>query len=409
MRRRFFCLATLAAGLMPFLAHAQQDGRPARGNVQAIAIDPPSSGTSTIHVVAGNRIFESANKGSTWTATANSGLTGRGTISGFPLAIDPHNSATIYAGTNGGIFKTSDDGANWAAINSGLPGRKISCAAPPRAPGPDTNALAIAIDPSNSATIYAVVSSATVGAASGLGSIFKSTDGGANWASASSGLTNTFAETLAIDPTNPSTLYAGTVPGGIFKSTDGGASWNSVNFTTVSTDISALVVDPVKAGTIYAVARNTVIQRSCPKGVSFQGTDSGIFKTTNGGESWVAVNSGLPTFTDIISSALAIDPVNSNILYTALIGTGTAGVFKTTDGGANWVAASSGLTFDPSLGPLGPAVLAVDPANPATVFAGTFGAGVFKTTDSAASWSDITSNLTAADVGSLIVNPGNGK
>lgn len=420
MRRRLFGLATLAAGLMSVLAHAQQGGGPPGGGLTpTVVFDPASAGTGALYALAGGRIFKSTNQGATWTANAKAGL-GLTNLSGMlqtvpvgRLAIDPNNSATIYAGSGGGgVFKTSDAGGTWTPVNSGLPGFRSSCAAAPGPPGFDTHVLAIVIDPSNSATVYAVVSSRTFPFGFGLGKgggVFKSTDGGGSWTPANSGLTN--VEALAIDPTNPNTLYAGTVPGGIFKSIDGGASWNSVNFTIASTDITELVVDPVNSGTVYAVARNHVFQKSCSGIVN--GTDSGIFKTTDGGGSWVAMNSGLPTFAGfglpnaIIINSLAIDPVNSNNLYTAASGDSAQGVFKSTDGGANWAAASSGLTDDPSLGPLLTAALTVDPSNPATVFAGTRGGSVFKTTDGAASWTDTTSNLTAASVASLLVNPSN--
>jgi photosystem II stability/assembly factor-like uncharacterized protein len=61
------------------------------------------------------------------------------------------------------------------------------------------------------------------------GGVFKSTDGGTNWSAANTGLTNKRVRALAIDPTAPNTLYAGTYGGGVFKSTDGGTSWSSAN------------------------------------------------------------------------------------------------------------------------------------------------------------------------------------
>src|SRR5512139_2694471 len=73
---------------------------------------------------------------------------------------------------------------------------------------------ALAIDPSNPATLYGATG----------GGVFKSTDSGATWAAASTGLTNLNVSALAINPTNPATLYAGT-GGGVFKSTDSGATW----------------------------------------------------------------------------------------------------------------------------------------------------------------------------------------
>src|ERR1700740_1992849 len=115
---------------------------------------------------------------------------------------------------------------------------------------------------------------------------------------------------LALDPTTPTTLYAGT-DGGVFKSTTGGSSWSPVNTGLPSnTYVYALAIDPTTPTTLYAAMK-------------------GVFKSTNGGSSWSAVNAGLPS-TPIF--ALALDPTTPTTLYA---GTG-GGVFKSTNGGNSW-------------------------------------------------------------------------
>jgi photosystem II stability/assembly factor-like uncharacterized protein len=251
-----------------------------------------------------------------------------------------------------------------------------------------TSVLALVIDPSNTATIYSIVASAVAGVAS-LGRIYKSTDGGASWVPSNTGLegctlfpsdpctpsikglNDTFVFSLAIDPIHPTTLYAGTVPGGVFKSINSGASWSSVNFTAASTDIEILATDPVNSGTVYAVAKNDTIRMAPrPHGkIWIAGGNSGIFKTTNGGQTWIAVDSGLPTYTNtftppgsIIVQSFAIDPSNPSTLYSGVVGNSTMGVFKSTDGGASWTAANIDLT---------PQALAIDPTDTSTLYAGT--------------------------------------
>ena len=108
---------------------------------------------------------------------------------------------------------------------------------------------------------------------------------------------------LAIDPTNPSTLYAGTWGGGVFKSTNGGAAWSAVNTGLTGIYVYALAIDPATPGTLYA------------------GTYGGVFKSTNGGAAWSAVNTGLTT---PLVNALAIEPTTPGMLYA---GTGGGGVF----------------------------------------------------------------------------------
>ena len=164
----------------------------------------------------------------------------------------------------------------------------------------------------------------------------------------SNGLEGGVVYALAIDPATPATLYAGTLGGGVFKSTNGGANWSAVNAGLTNTDVRTLAIDPATPATLYA------------------GTWCvGVFKSTNGGANWSAVNAGL-TATAVY--ALAIDPVTPATLYagTQVIG----GVFKSTNGGANWSAVNTGLTAT------GVYALAIDPATPTTLYAGTNDRGV---------------------------------
>src|SRR5438105_5467047 len=115
---------------------------------------------------------------------------------------------------------------------------------------------------------------------------------------------------LAIDPMTPGVLYAA-AGGGVFKSTNGGASWSAVNTGLPNSSyVSVLAIDPQTPATLYA------------------GTYRGIFKSTDGGGSWSAVNTGLPNFS--LVQALAIDPQTPATLYAGTMGDG---VFKSTNGG----------------------------------------------------------------------------
>ena len=98
---------------------------------------------------------------------------------------------------------------------------------------------------------------------------------------------------LAIDPGTPDTLYAGTY-GGVYKSTDGGGNWNAVNDGLYAERVYALTIDPDTPDTLYA------------------GTDRGPHKSTDGGESWSAAYDGM---SPILVNALAIDPDNAWVYY----------------------------------------------------------------------------------------------
>jgi len=131
---------------------------------------------------------------------------------------------------------------------------------------------------------------------------------GANWRAI--GLTNRYVRALAIDPQRPTTLYAGT-DGGVYKSTDGGASWRAINTTGLTNrNVWALAIDPQTPTTLYAGTRG-----------------GGVYKSTDGGARWQAINTGL---TNLEVRALAIDPQTPTTLYagTGSVVTGSGGVFR---------------------------------------------------------------------------------
>ncbi len=257
-----------------------------------------------------------------------------GTVNG--VAVDPLTPSTVYAGTNGGVFKSTDGGAHW--LLTGLTGVSV---------GP------LAVDPHTPSTLYAGALSASGG------DIFKSTDGGGTW---STGQGGRFVFSLAVDPNTPTTIFAGAI-GGVWKSTDAGGTWTPSFYP--QSNALAVAIDPATPSTVYTSLRD--------------GFDpyNGMFKTTNGGATWTPINS------TIRSSALAIDPINSAIVY--------AGNSKSTDGGASWSAMTG-------LGTLSPSALVIDPSNTAAVYAGTT-AGVLKSIDAGASWAATTLTESVGGVG----------
>ena len=250
-------------------------------------------------------VFKSPNGGAGWTALSF-GLNGVQS-----LAIDSSSPATIYAGptvnmvgflSGGGVIKSTDGGATWNAANTGLP--TISG----MAHGTTTSTFAgingFAIDPSNPATVYCAPGSR----------VFKTTDAGGSWSAADAGLpVSSTVLSLAVDPTNSTTVYAGASVGTVSESLDGGGSWNGLNANLPNVRIQALAVDPSDSSTLYA------------------GTDvSGVFISHDGGANWAQANSGL---TNLSVLSLALNPSVPTTIYA---GTNGDGVFKSTDGGATW-------------------------------------------------------------------------
>jgi hypothetical protein len=155
--------------------------------------------------------------------------------------------------------------------------------------------------------------------------LFKSIDGGAKWNNDNYGLNygiNSNITGLIVHPTQPSTIYAGTLSG-VFKSTNGGRTWSPINNGLDSPRVTTLLMDPSTPSTLYAATQ------------VFDQFNFGVYKSTDGGNTWNLRKNGMGNG-NIVS--LAIDPVTPNTLYAGTTtGTQSGGqVFKTTDGADNW-------------------------------------------------------------------------
>lgn len=218
------------------------------------------------------------------------------------------------------------------------------------------------------------------------GGIWKSTDSGENWHCVSDGFLNTSSVgALAIDPTNPDVVYAGTgerdirgdisIGDGVYKSTDAGKSWTHIGLKECDT-ISRIVVDPKNPQNIYVAAFGHVyVKRNLDTGKVTADPNRGVYKSTDGGQTWTRV-----LYRNEVSGAvdLCIDPSDPQTLYAALweawrtpymlnSGGPGSGLFKTTDGGKNWTE----ITRAPGLpsGMVGKIGVSVSPVNPKRVWA----------------------------------------
>jgi photosystem II stability/assembly factor-like uncharacterized protein len=121
---------------------------------------------------------------------------------------------------------------------------------PASAQGP-REITALVIDPSTPTTLYAGTRSAENWSGSTDGSVYKSTDAGQSWTLVNSGMGVVHIRALAIDPKNPATVYAGTRDRGIFKTINGGQNWEPFNAGLTSLLVQALIVDPINSAVVY--------------------------------------------------------------------------------------------------------------------------------------------------------------
>jgi RHS repeat-associated protein len=196
-----------------------------------------------------------------------------------------------------------------------------------------------------------IVDSNTAYAGTWSDGALKSSDGGASWTPINNGLIANDVYALMADPTAPDHLFAGTEMG-LFVSDDGGASWSRPTGTLSGSVVSELtfVGDILMAVTDLGLyrsdndgaswstptadlppARINVLLAGSPAGTVYAGTALGVHKSTDHGDTWTLVGTGL---TDRDVHALAIDPSDANHM---VAGT-TDGLFVSTDGGDTWVA-----------------------------------------------------------------------
>jgi photosystem II stability/assembly factor-like uncharacterized protein len=185
--------------------------------------------------------------------------------------------------------------------------------------------------------------------------VYKSTDGGETWRAI--GLPGQRILTLAVDPTTPTTLYAGVREGGVQRSDDGGATWRAVGLPGRS--VRALAIHPVEPATLFA-------------GTNDNG-DNALFRSTDGGATWSeSVRTGYGGIT-----AVVIDPNAPETVYAA---NENGKILRSTDGGATWSREKGSPLFSSSL------LLVTDPAQPPAIYVGTSISGVRRLAIDKARW-----------------------
>ncbi len=320
------------------------------GRVSALAVDPRNSNVVYLGGAQGG-VWKTTDGGQTWTPLTDT----QASLAVGSIALDPSNPVVVYVGTGeenfsgdsyygAGILKSTDAGATWTQIPGPFAGPFSATSIPSAAHIGD-----LAVHPTNGQIILAAVGNVLPGTKRG---VYRSVDGGQTWTQTlnTSGASVTG---VVFDPTNGNNAFAVAILRGFYKSTDAGQTWNLANGTgsnvLPSTNVGriALAIDPSNPTTLYA-------------GIANQ-TDStllGLFKTTDAGNNWTQLTTTPPYCAPTGGNAqcnydnvVRVDPVNSNVIYVGGSGRGvgvgvllTSTLFRSLDGGTKWLDISTGAT-----------------------------------------------------------------
>ncbi|MGA9257413.1 MAG: glycoside hydrolase, partial [Candidatus Sulfotelmatobacter sp.] len=240
----------------------------------------------------------------------------------------PSQPNVFYMGqVNGGVWKSDDYGRTWTPIFDHESTQSIG---------------AIAVAPSNPDIIYVASGEGLHRPDLSVGNgIYKSTDAGKTWTHL--GLRDgQQIPALAIDPRDPNRVFAAVLghpygpndERGLFRSTDGGQTWQKIIYKDENTGASDVEIDASNPDVIYA-SMWEVREGPWEDNNEVNGTGGGLFKSTDGGNTWHPLSNGLPK--DLSQIYVAIAPTDPRRLY-ATLGTasGALGVYRSDNAGENW-------------------------------------------------------------------------
>jgi hypothetical protein len=298
-------------------------------SISAVALDPSGNiyvtGTTTSFDLPLLNPFQPANTGTQLVMSVNSGASWSAVSNPFPNET-PLQGLTLAADpTNArNVYVASAA----TVCRSADAGQHFQCSALPGVTS-QTAVTALAVDPHQPSTLYA--------SASAGGGVFKSIDSGVSWTNASSGLPNGFADSLTLDPFHDNVIYTWVGAGG-YVSQNGGASWAPSTLpwpsnTSVGGPAIGFTFDPVTPGIVY--------------GPGFAANKFTIQKSVDAGQTW----SPLATpFTNVC--CVVAGPATAGTLYAVTSNPNT--LWKSLDGGATWnssplpAGATGPLTIDPN-------------------------------------------------------------
>jgi photosystem II stability/assembly factor-like uncharacterized protein len=369
----------------------------------------------------------STDDGLTW-HQSNTGIETVGGASGdaipiFSLTVDPHNPQILWAGTDmsGRIYKSTDSGSTWEAKDQGVI----------REHNILLSFRGFTVDPTSSETVYAMGELQRPGNnvwGLGVGGVvYKTTNGGESWTRIWHGpIPASLARYMWINPDDPQVLYVSTgifdrgAVGevdiestsdpfgglGVLKSIDGGQTWevlgkeNGLDFLY----IGSLFMHPEDPDTLFAAAGHVAPELAYQQWEAEGHSPMGIYRTTDGGESWTQVLEASEARAQAFS-AIEICPGAPEIMYAG----SDAAIYYSDDGGDTWTR----TTPDPfTWGPPGvragwPIDLQCDPEDTNRIFANNYSGGNFLSKDGGKTWVTASDGYSGAQIIGIAVDPFN--
>jgi photosystem II stability/assembly factor-like uncharacterized protein len=239
----------------------------------------------------------------------------------------PGEPSHFYFGAaGGGVWETHDAGTMWRPIFDGQPIASVG---------------AVAVAPSNPKVVYVGTGEADVRSDMSYGNgVYRSDDGGRTWRH--EGLEDTRRiGRIVVDPNDPDRAwvaalghaYGPNAERGVFRTTDGGRSWKKVLYRDENTGAIDLALDPSDPNTLYAALWAT---RRPPWNVYPPSNGyGGVYESTDGGDSWKLLEGGLPHGVGVGRIGIAVAPSDPQRLY-AQVDAKQGGIYRSDDGGASW-------------------------------------------------------------------------
>jgi photosystem II stability/assembly factor-like uncharacterized protein len=355
--------------------------------VQKIVINPLNP--NTLYAATTEGVYKSADAGSTWSKVNNE-------LMAMDIVINPADTTILFSShgqrnstPNPGLYNSTDAGITWTRLSGGLPSTNFGRAS-------------LTISQSNPQIIYASIANAN---SSQLLGLYKTTNSGTNWTSVPApnylGNQGWYDNVVAVHPTNPDIVLCSGLD--IYKSVDGGANWAQKSYWFAGAMLDVPAGGP-EGPPYYAHADHHAItfNASNPNKVYF-GCDGGVFYSGDIGENFDGVNGGYTTTqfynglgiaqTDSLISLgglqdngsvkyegnkswskvfggdggwCAIDQTNSDILYEEYV---NLTMSKSTNGGYNWFNIGTGLDYG-TIGANFIAPFVIAPSDPQTLYAG---------------------------------------